>query len=215
MKGIFFLMAFLISTYSFSQVNVELLHQLVEENKSEYGRQIEAKENQAKNTANEEVNNQLLNTVKGKYRTIQERFAKLSIVMDAAGIAMSASPLVESIIDHQQQIVFYCQQDPVLIPLALETEKLFVDRSYRLMNYLIGLSASIGAVNQMKISDRRLLFQHILNELEEINGISYTTSRALESYLRKINGGNPYLDYVSQELQLVDEIINNVKILQN
>jgi len=41
--------------------------------------------------------------------------------------------LVRSIIDNQQQIVFYCQQDPTLLPFAFETEKvicctiLFID----------------------------------------------------------------------------------------
>ncbi len=205
---------FLVNT-TYAQLNVQLLHQLVEESKEEHERQVIARDNQGKNTINEEVNKELLNTVKTKYRTIQERFAKLSIVFDAAGIAMSASPIVESIVDNQQQIVFYCQQDPILIPLALETERVFVDRSYSLMNYLIGLLASIGDINQMKVSERRLLFQHILNELQEINGISYMTSRTLESYLKKLKGGNPYLDYVSKEAQLVNEIITNVKILQN
>jgi hypothetical protein len=198
---------------SIAQVNVALLHQLVEESKSEYNLQKEAKASQGKNAINEEVNNSLVNSVKKKYRTVQERFAKLSIVIDAIGIGSSAQPLVNSIIDNQQQILFYCRQDPTLLLFAIETEKIFVERSYSLLKYLIGLSASIGVVNQMKVSERRILFQHIIDELREINGISYTASKSLQHHLERKLGVNPYLNYVTTEMALVEEIIQNAKTL--
>ncbi|UZD21179.1 hypothetical protein [Algoriphagus halophytocola] len=198
---------------SLSQTNVALLHQLVGESKSEYNLQKEAKANQGKNAVNEEVNNNLVKTVKEKYRTVQERFAKLSIVIDAIGIGTTARPLVNSIIDNQQQILYYCKQDPALFLFAVETEKVFVQRSYSLMNYLLGLSASIGVVNQMKVSDRRILFQHILEELRDINGISYKASQSLKHHLQGKLGVNPYLEYVATEMGLVEEIIQNAKTL--
>ncbi len=196
-----------------TQVNVALLHQLVDESKSEYNLQKEAKVNQGKNAVNEEVNKNQVNSVKEKYRVVQERFAKLSILIDAFGIGTTAEPIVNSIIDNQQQIVYYCQQDPSLLLFAIETEKLFVERSYSLMNYLLGLSASIGVVNQMKVSERRILFQHIIDELREINGISYTASKSLQNHLERSLGVNPYLGYVSTEMALVEEIIQNAKTL--
>ena len=144
--SLFFFALFSTISLATAQVNVALLHQLVEESKSEYNLQKEAKTNQGKNAVNEEVNKNLVNTVKEKYRTVQERFAKLSIIIDAIGIGSTAEPLINSIIDNQQQILYYCRQDPELILFAIETEKLFVDRSYSLLNYLLGLSASIGVV---------------------------------------------------------------------
>ncbi len=213
---IFWLYFFVLITtmgVSVAQVNVAFLHQLVDESKSEYNLQKEAKSNQVKNTVNEEVNNNLINSVKEKYRRVQERFAKLSIVIDAIGIGVVAEPLVNSIIDNQQQIVYYCSQDPTLLLFAIEAEKIFVDRSYSLLNYLLGLSASIGEVNQMKVSERRILFQHIIDELREINGLSYTTSKSLQHHLERRLGVNPFLDYVATEKALVEEIIRNAKIL--
>lgn len=198
---------------SFAQTNVALLHQLVEESKSEYNLQKEAKENQGRNAVNEEVNTNLVKSVKEKYRAVQDRFAKLSIVIDAFGIGAAAEPLVNSIIDNQQQIVFYCSQNPDLVLFAVESEKVFVERSYSLLNYLFGLSASIGVVNQMKVSERRVLFQHILDELREINGLSYTVSKSLQHYLERKRGVNPYLQYVATEMALVEEIIQNAKTL--
>ena len=196
-----------------AQINVALLHQLVEESKSEYNLQKGAKSNQGRNAVNEEVNKGLVNSVKEKYRTVQERFAKLSIVIDALGIGVTAEPLVNSIIDNQQQILFYCSKNPELLLFAVETEKIFVERSYALLNYLLGLSASIGVVNQMKVAERRVLFQHIIDELREINGLSYTVSKSLQSHIQRKRGFNPYLDYVATELALVEEIIQNAKIL--
>jgi hypothetical protein len=196
-----------------AQVNVALLHQLVEESKSEYNLQKDAKANQGRNAVNEEVNKNLVNSVKEKYRTVQERFAKLSIVIDAFGIGATAEPLVNSIIDNQQQILFYCSQNPELILFAVESEKIFVQRSYSLLNYLVGLSASIGVVNQMKVSERRILFQHIIDELREINGLSYTVSKSLQNHIQRKRGVNPYLGYVATEMALVEEIIQNAKIL--
>lgn len=196
-----------------AQVNVALLHQLVEESKSEYNLQKEAKANQGRNAVNEEVNKNLVNSVKEKYRVVQERFAKLSIVIDAFGIGATAEPLVNSIIDNQQQILFYCSQNPELVLFAVETEKVFVQRSYSLLNYLVGLSANIGEVNQMKVSERRILFQHIIDELREINGLSYTVSKSLQNHIQRKRGVNPYLAYVATEMALVEEIIQNAKIL--
>ncbi len=196
-----------------AQVNVALLHQLVEESKSEYNLQKEAKAKQGRNAVNEEVNKNLVNLVKEKYRTVQERFAKLSIVIDAFGIGATAEPLVNSIIDNQQQILFYCSQNPELVLFAFETEKIFVQRSYSLLNYLVGLSASIGEVNQMKVSERRILFQHIIDELREINGLSYTVSKSLQNHIQRKRGVNPYLAYVATEMALVEEIIQNAKIV--
>jgi hypothetical protein len=196
-----------------AQVNVALLHQLVEESKSEYNLQKEAKANQGRNAVNEEVNKNLVNSVKEKYRIVQERFAKLSIVIDAFGIGVTAEPLVNSIIDNQQQILFYCSQNPELLLFAVESEKIFVERSYSLLNYLVGLSASIGVVNQMKVSERRILFQHIIDELREINGLSYTVSKSLQNHIQRKRGVNPYLAYVATEMALVEEIIQNAKIL--
>jgi len=214
-KNIILLFMLMASVDCLGQINIPLLHQLVEDSKTEHKKQLEAKVKQSKNAIHEEVNRDILEQIKTKYNTLQQRFAKLSILLDAVGIAVTASPLVKSIVDNQQQIVFYCQKDPVLIPFAMEAEQVFVRQSYSLMNYLTGLSASIGDLNQMKVSDRRMLFQHILNELRQINQLSLGSARALQAHIQRRTGGNPYLEYVSTEMHVVEDIIGNIKILEN
>lgn len=214
MKKLLFILCLLFSSPVFGQLNVALLHQLVEDSKNEHERQSEAKTNQAKNAINEEVNRNLMGQVKEKYRTVQERFAKLNLLIEAVGLAVTAEPLVRSIIDHQEQVVFYCQNDPMVIPLALETEKLFVQQSYSLMNYLIGLMASISDLNQMKVSERRLLLQHVLQELWSINRLSRATSQTLESHIRHKSGGSPYPQYLKEASGTVDEILANIQLIR-
>lgn len=214
-KNIILLFMLVASVDCLGQINIPLLHQLVEDSKTEYKKQLKAKEKQSNNAIHEEVNRDILEQVKSKYNTLQQRFAKLTVLIDAAGIAVTASPLVKSIVDNQKQIVLYCQKDPILIPFAIESEKVFVKQSHSLMNYLIGLSASIGDLNQMKVSDRRMLFQHILNELRQINQLSLGSARALQAHIQRRTDGNPYLEYINTEMHLVEEIMGNIKILEN
>ncbi|MFO7824370.1 MAG: hypothetical protein R6V72_10555 [Cyclobacterium sp.] len=215
MQKLLVILCLLFSSPVLGQVNVALLHQLVEDSKKEHERQSEAKTNQAKNAINEEVNRNLMGKVKVKYRTLQERFAKLNLLIEAVGLASSANPLLRSIIGHQEQIIFHCQKDPLLIPLALETEKLFVKQSYSLMNYLIGLTASIGDLNQMKVSERRLLLQHVLQELRSINRLASATSQTLASEIRRRSARNNNLHYPNETAEMVDEILANIQLIKD
>lgn len=197
-----------------AQLNVPLLHQLVDNSKSENKRQVEVKTEQRNSTAMEESNRGLMKQVKTKYRTLQERFAKMSIVFDAANIGVTATPLVREIIKQQQVIVTYAQSDPVLLPIALDSEVIFVTRANSLVNYLIGLCATVGDINQMKVSDRRILFQHIIEELKTISYLSGGVARTLQAAVIRNRGSDPFPDYVNREMGVVDEIMNNAKILK-
>lgn len=195
-------------------LNPPLLHQLVGNSKTEHEKQTKVKNEQAKSTSIEEGNRSLLKTVKNKYRTLQERFAKMSIVFDAANIGVSATPLVRHIIAQQQQIVIAVNKDPALIPIAMDSEAMFVKRANSLVNYLIGLCAVVGDLNQMKVSDRRMLFQYILDELREISYMSGGVSRSLQAAVIKSQSIDPFSNYLNNETRLVDEIMNNAKILK-
>ncbi|QJD98557.1 hypothetical protein HH214_21610 (plasmid) [Mucilaginibacter robiniae] len=212
-----YLLSLLVAAFTLqvkAQLNVPLLHQLVDNSKSENKRQIDVKNEQRNSTAMEESNRGLMQQVKTKYRTLQERFAKMSIVFDAANIGISATPLVREIIKEQQQIVTYAQSDPVLLPVAMDSEIIFVQRANSLVNYLIGLCAVIGDVNQMKVSDRRILFGFIIDELKTISYLSGGVARSLQAAVLKSRGNDPFSDYINREMGVVDQIMNNAKILK-
>ena len=200
-----------------AQLNVQLLHQLVSESKSEYNRQNEAKNKQAVTSANEEVNRSEMSKLKTKYRELQSRFKTLGLAIDAAQIGLQATPIVAEIIRQQGIIFQLAGQDPLLIALAYQTEKDLADKAYRLSQYLYALMISIGDLNQMKGSDRKILFNHVLTELRRIEGASRGLAANLQYANRKdiMNSMNPFAEFVNQDKQLIDNILRNADILKN
>lgn len=196
-----------------AQLNVELLHQLVQHSKDENSRQKTARSRQAVTTANEEVNRSKMDELKQKYRTLQSRFHTLGLAIDATQIGLQAVPIIREIVDHQATIIRLAGQDPLLIGMAYQTEADLADRAYRLSQYLYALAISIGDINQMKASDRRLLFGHVLTELRRIAG----TSRGLAANMyysnrkRLLESMNPFGEYVNRDRQLVENILSKIK----
>lgn len=215
MLGMLLLLGVQAQAQSMATLNVPLLHQLVANSKTEHKNQTAVKTAQAKSTANEELNRSLAQQVKSKYRSLQERFAKMSTVFDAANIGTEALPLVKDIIRNQQRIIVCTQKDPALAFMALETETDFVKRSNSLTRYLVGLCLSIGDINQMKASDRRMLFQFVVEELRAISFVSGGIARALQAQALKATGADPFSGYIDQEEAQVKDIIRKYKVLRS
>jgi hypothetical protein len=203
-----------VAANAFSQLNVELLHQLVSESKSEHSRQDEAKNKQAVTSANEEVNRTQMGKLKTKYRELQSRFHTIGLAIDVAQIGLEATPLVTEIVRQQGIIYNLATDNPLLITIALQTEIDLVDRARMLANYIAGLALSIGEINQMKASDRKILFSHALTELRLIEGASRGLAVCMQqiSYRRP---GDPFRDFVNRDKQLIDDIIRNANVLKN
>jgi len=203
-----------LSVNAYSQLNVQLLHQLVSESKSEHNRQDEAKNKQAVTSANEEVNKTQMGKLKTKYRELQSRFHTIGLAIDLAQIGLEASPLVSEIIRQQSVIYSLASDNPLLIAIALQTEIDLVDRTKMLANYIAGLALSIGEINQMKASDRKMLFSHALTELRLIEGASKGLAASMQqaNYKRSLD---PFKNFVNRDKQLIDDIIKNAEILKN
>ncbi len=198
---------------AFSQLNVELLHQLVAESKSEHSRQNEARNRQAVASAHEEVNKTQMGKLRAKYRELQSRFHTVGLAIDLAQIGLEASPLLSEIIRQQGIIYNVAKDNPLLIAIAVQTEIDLVDRARMLGNYIAGIALSIGEINQMKASDRKILFSHALTELRLIEGASKGLAICMQqaNYKRSID---PFKNFIEKDKQLVDDIIRNAKILK-
>lgn len=197
-------------------LNIPAIHQLVSYSKSENSLQNDARSKQAVVNINEAGNKTLLTKLKNTYRTLQQRYNTLGTAISTANIGIQATPMVNRIISNQEQLYQLANSNPAIVPLAYQTELEFVDKAHSLVNYLIGLSASIGDVNQMKLSDRKMLFDFILSELSTIqdlsgnlvNTVAYANRSAL---LRSLN---PMQDYIDQDKAIVGDIISNDKYLK-
>ena len=210
---ILFPMYFIVISIGYSQTNIVGIHQLVDVNKDEFSRQENAKNNQALVNANEVVNKTQLAKLQNKYAELQDRYATLGIAIDVAKIGIKATPIVNNIIKHQAEIIKHAGDHPILLSIAIESELTFVDRSHRLTNYLIGLVAVIGDINQMKPSDRMILFDHILVELRTLDRIArdLATSMRYTSWRSLLRSQNPFQDFIDKDRAIIEDIMRTVK----
>jgi hypothetical protein len=199
-----------------SALDIPQLLQLVSYSKSEYSRQTDARTKQAEVTATEAGNKTLLIKMKETYRTLQNRYSILGTAIGAAGIGLQAGPMVSSIIRSQSRLYGLARQNPAIIPLALQTEIDFAEKSELLLDYLAGLTLSIGDVNQMRSSDRKLLFDYVLSELSNIEDLSNNLVRSVQyvNLSGLLKAMNPFQSFVYQDTHIVSDILTNAKYLK-
>src|SRR5471030_874583 len=155
-----------------SVIDIVGMHQLIDQSKSEHDLQVKARNNQATVNANEAANLTLLDKMKKMYRTLQNRYNTFGTAINIADIGIYATPEVKQIIRYQGQIIGLVQKNPAVAFLGLQTEIEFVEKAQGLLGYITGLTLSIGDVNQMKASDRKLLFDYVISELSSIQELS-------------------------------------------
>lgn len=199
-----------------SALNIPGIHQLVSYSKSENSLQKDARTKQAQVSASEEGNKTLLAKLKVTYRTLQQRYNTLGTAINAANIGLNAVPMVNRIVNNQQELYELARDNPTITALAFNTETEFVSKSHSLVNLLIGLSASIGDINQMKLSDRKMLFDFILVELSGIDDLSGNLVNSVRFANRNalVRSLNPMQDYIDQDKAMAGEIIRNAKYLR-
>lgn len=192
------------------------MHQLINQSIDENKVQLQARNQQAVNTANEQANLTLLQKTKNMYRTLQERYNTLGTAINIADIGIYATPMVNRIISNQAQVISLAQQNPALIALGYQTEIEFAEKAESLLGYVTGLSLSLGDVNQMKASDRKILFDYVISELSTIQQLSGTLVNNLQNVTLSgmIRGANPFADFISQDKAMADRIIQNAKYLK-
>lgn len=197
-------------------LNIPGIHQLVSDSKSEHGRQSEARDKQAVNSINEEVNRTMLARLKNTYRSLQSRFSVVGTAIDLLDIGTRAGPMASQIVQDQMRLYELAESKPALLPMVLQSEVDLLERSRDLIYYLAGLTASLGAVNQMKASDRRILFDYVISEIAALRNLSAGMVRTLEygSLSSMVQSANPFSAYINMDRAIVKEILENAKYLK-
>jgi len=216
---LFPIMLLLWITGAYAQVdalNIPAIHQLVSYSKSENSLQNDARNRQAVVTANESANKTLLAKLKNTYRILQQRYNTLGTVISAANIGLQAKPMLSRIISNQEQLYQLAENNPALISLAYQTEINFVGKANGLVDYLVGLCASFWDLNQMKASDRKILFDFVLTELSGIEDLSGNLVSSVQYANRAalVRSLSPFQNYVDQDKSIVRQIIGNAKYLK-
>ena len=219
MKNLLTLLALCFSLSAFSQqstIDIVGMHQLIDESKSENSQQVNAKNQQAVNTVNEQANLTLLDKMKNMYRTLQQRYNTLGTAISVADIGLYGEPMVRQIINYQGQIVALVEKNPAVAFLGYQTEIEFAEKAEGLIGYVAGLTLSIGDVNQMKASDRKLLFDYVIQQLSQIQELSGNMLNLLQysNLASVLKALNPFQSWVDMDKSMINNILNNAKYLK-
>lgn len=214
---VLFALCFSLSAFSQQQtIDVVGMHQLIDESKDEHTQQVNAKNEQAVNTANEAVNETLLTKLKNMYRTLQQRYNTLGTLITVADVGLQAEPMVRQIVTYQGLIVQQVEKNPAVAVLGAQTEIEFVEKAEALSGYVAGLVLSIGDVNQMKASDRKLLFDYVIQQLSKIQELSGNMLTLLQynNLMSVIKALNPFQSWIDADVGMAKNIISNAKYLK-
>jgi hypothetical protein len=208
-KLILLLCAFGFALSAFSQqstIDVVGMHQLITQSQDEHTQQVNARNNQATVTANEQANLTLLVKLKNIYRTLQQRYNTLGTAITIADIGFEAEPMVKQIVSYQGQIVTLVEKNPVIAFLGVQTEIEFAEKAEALLGYVAGLTLSFGDVNQMKAVQQ-------LSQIQELSGnlVNTLTYSNLSTLLRSIN---PFQNFIDADKSMAESIIQNAKYLK-
>ena len=221
MKKYFLLFAFCfgLSALSYGQqstIDIVGMHQLIDESKSEHQQQVTAKNQQAVNTTNEAANMTLLAKLKNTYRTLQQRYNTLGTAITVADIGLEGEPMVKQIINYQGQIIALAEKNPAIIALGYQTEIEFAEKAESLIGYVAGLTLSIGDVNQMKASDRKILFDYVIAQLSRIQEIAGNMLILMQynNLAAVLKALNPFQNFVDQDKSMINNILQNAKYLK-
>jgi hypothetical protein len=197
------------------QLNIPAIHQLVSQSQTEYDRQTDARNKQSLVSANEKANLTLLTKMKVKYRELQQRFNTLGTAINAANIGLNAVPIVDQIVNNQEQIISMARKNPALIAIGYDAELTFVSKAKGLISYVAGLVIAIGDVNQMKASDRKILFDYVLSELSYLQQLSANMRNMMvyADLASMLRAATPFRDYINADVHLAGEVIRNARYL--
>jgi hypothetical protein len=199
-----------------STIDIIGIHQLVDESISENKLQVNARDRQALATTSEKANLTLLAKLKGTYRSLQLRYNTLGTAIDLADIGIYASPMVSRIISDQAQIIALAEKDPALIAIGYRSEIQFAEKARSLLSYLAGLTLSLRDVNQMKASDRKLLFDHVISELSNVQYLSGNMLAMMQhgSLSALLRAANPFQNFMDADRSIAGSMIQNAKFLK-
>jgi hypothetical protein len=212
-----FAFCFKLSAYGQQQtIDIVGMHQLIDESKDEHTAQVKARNQQSVNTANEQANLTLLDKMKNLYRTLQQRYNTLGTAITIADIGLEGEPMVKQIVSYQLQIVQLAEKNPAIIALGYQTEIEFAEKAESLLGYVTGLTLSLGDVNQMKASDRKLLFDYVIAQLSRIQEIAGNMLILLQynNLAAVLKALNPFQNFIDQDKSMINNILQNAKYLK-
>ena len=103
-----------------------------------------------------------------------------------------------------------------MLAIGYQSELQFAEKARSLLSYVTGLSLSLGDVNQLKASDRKLLFDYVIAELSNVQNLSGNMLTMLQysSLNALLRAANPFQNFIDADRSIAGDIIQNAKYLK-
>jgi hypothetical protein len=192
---------------SFPMMNQEIRHSM-----NEHERQVEMKNKQHINLGAEVVNKKQWSKFKDTTKKIQDRLRIVDFALQAIPTGIVISQEAREIKENQEKIFNEIRTAPYALIVALPKQIEFIDELQMVVRFLTGIVASYGAINQMEKSERKILLDYGLAEVQRLNSQSFYILQTIRNAKEKFETRKGLLQYyMNADRQIVEDIINNVK----
>ena len=189
-----------------------MMNQEIRHSMQENVRQKKMKKVQTTNTITENQNKNQWSKLKETSNKIQDRLRIVSFAMQAIPTGVVITREAERIKETQQRIINEINTAPYSLVVALPLQIQFVDDLQMVVRLLTGIVISYGAINQMEKSERKILLDYALQEVENLNRSSYFMLVKIKDIKEKIQWKKNVLEYYrNRDAQVVKDIIGGIK----
>lgn len=192
---------------SFPMMNQEIRHSMQEND-----RQKNMKNWQNANLISETTNKKQWTKFKETSIKIQNRLRFVSLAIQAIPTGIAISREAQKIKNTQTQIINEINSAPYSVAVVLPNQIQFVDDLQMVVRLLTGLVVSYGAINQMEKSERKILLDYALSEVEQLSRNSTFMLMKIRDIKEKVRWRNVLLKYyVNRDKKVVEDIIKGIK----
>ncbi len=193
-------------------VDFFMMNQEIKSTLEENKRQKKMKSNENKNLAFETGNNEFWKSIKTSVTKIQDRLSIVDFALQGIPTGVVMLRTSKRIEKNQKQIFDEIQTLPADITPVLMRQITFVEDFKMVSQYIIGLVASYGSINQMERAERKILLDYALAEVRRLEKSSYYTLSLIREAKMRIAMRKAKINfYVNRDKALVKDIIKNVK----
>lgn len=189
----------------------------ISHSESEFSRQKDLRDNQAISTATQTASKNQGNTLKQTVKVIHARLTNLGGLLADGKMLLNAYSIVKDILTYEDKNLLILKSEPVLIPLAMQSQSQLIDRSKSLITFIELMALSASDLNAMKSTDRNSIISHVIIQLQtlRVQAISLNKSLIWAENGAAIKSTNPWQGYVNVDKKLGLNILNDLKSFKN
>lgn len=209
-----FLMVILITPIRADHICYSHLHAGIKAQVEEDQLQTELLKEQGKVVASDALAKDAVTRVEKNYTKTQKRLKALTTVIDGTFLLNEAMTRVNSIMKNQERLINEIKKHPELALTILESEASFLKEAQLVVDYFLGVAMSGSTIYQMDNTDRKVIFDFIINELTSLDVSSRNTYMTVVFAKQSLSVKKAIFQHdVMREYNLMKEIIDNAKSL--